>query len=86
MSTASVVTPAFVYQVLKMVGLVELRWPIEWFASRTPNHKIVGSSPPKSVASSKTVPRGLRRGDDNGASVHSAVKEYLAIDRDGNCP
>ncbi len=24
-------------------------------------------------------------GDDNGASVHSAVNEYLAIDRDGNC-
>ena len=24
-------------------------------------------------------------GDDNGASVHSAVNEYLAIERDGNC-
>ncbi len=24
-------------------------------------------------------------GGDNGASVHSAVNEYLAIDRDGNC-
>ncbi len=24
-------------------------------------------------------------GDDNGASVHSAINEYLAIDRDGNC-
>ena len=23
--------------------------------------------------------------DDNGASVHSAANEYLAIDRDGNC-
>ncbi len=24
-------------------------------------------------------------GGDNGASVHSAVNEYLAIDRNGNC-
>ncbi len=24
-------------------------------------------------------------GGDNGASVHSAVNEYLAIDREGNC-
>ena len=24
-------------------------------------------------------------GGDNGASVNSAVNEYLAIDRDGNC-
>ncbi len=24
-------------------------------------------------------------GDDNGASAHSAVNEYLTIDRDGNC-
>ncbi len=24
-------------------------------------------------------------GDDNDASVYSAVNEYLAIDRDGNC-
>ncbi len=24
-------------------------------------------------------------GGDNGASVHSAVNEYLAVDRDGNC-
>ncbi len=34
----------------------------EWLARRTPNHKIVGSSPAKNhaVGSSKTVPRGLR--------------------------
>ncbi len=40
--------------------------------------------PPKPVGSSKTVPHGLRV-DDNGASVHSVVNEYLARDRDGNC-
>ncbi len=55
----------------------------EWLAL-TPNHKIVGSSPAKSSRLIKNRP-AWATGDDNGASVHSAANEYLAIDRDGNC-
>ncbi len=53
----------------------------EWLAGRTPNHKIVGSSPAKASRLIKNHPAWA----DNGASVHSALNEYLAIDRDGNC-
>ncbi len=56
----------------------------EWLARRTPNHKIVGSSPAKASQLIKNRP-AWATGGDNGASVHSAVNEYLAIDRDGNC-
>ncbi len=56
----------------------------EWLARRTPNHKIVGSSPAEATWLIKNRP-AWATGDDNGASVHSAVNEYLAIDRDGNC-
>ena len=56
----------------------------EWLARRTPNHKIVGSSPAKSQAAHQNGPMWAA-GGDNGASVHSAVNEYLAINRDGNC-
>ena len=55
----------------------------EWLARRAPNHKIVGSNPAK-VSRLKNRP-AWATGDDNGASVHSAVYEYLAIDGDGNC-
>ena len=55
----------------------------EWLARRTPNHKIVGWSPAKSSRLIKNRP-AWATGDNNGASVHSAVNEYLAIDRDGN--
>ncbi len=41
------------------------------------------SRPNQLIGSSKTIPRGPR--GDNGASVHSAVNEYLAIDRNSNC-
>ncbi len=57
----------------------------EWLARRTPNHKIVGSSPAKSQSAHQNCPVWAA-GGDNGVSVHSAVNEYLAlIDRDGNC-
>ncbi len=50
----------------------------------TTNHKFVGSSPAKTGWLIKNRP-AWATGDDNGASVHSAVNEYLAIDRDGTC-
>ncbi len=53
-------------------------------AGLTVSHKIVGSSPAKTSWLNKKRP-AWATGDDNGASVHSAVNEYLAIDRDGNC-
>ena len=53
-------------------------------ARRTPNHKIVGSSPAKASRLIKNRPTWAM-GDDNGASVNSPVYEHLAIDRDGNC-
>ncbi len=56
----------------------------EWLARRTPNHKIVGSSPAKSQSAHQSRP-AWATGGDNSASVHSAINEYLAIDRDGNC-
>ena len=56
----------------------------EWLARRTPNHKIMGLSPAKATWLIKNHP-AWAAGDDNGAMVHSAVNEYLAIDRDGNC-
>ena len=56
----------------------------EWLARRTAIHKIVGSSPAKASRLIKNCP-AWATGGDNGASVHSAVNEYLAIDRDGNC-
>ncbi len=56
----------------------------EWLACRTPNHKIVSSSPAKASWLIKNHP-AWATGGDNGASVHSAVNEYLAIDKDGNC-
>ncbi len=55
----------------------------EWLARRTPNHKIVGLSPAEATLLNKNRPTWAT-GDNNGASVHSAVNEYLAIDRDGN--
>ncbi len=56
----------------------------EWLSRRTPNHKIVGSSPAKTSWLIKNR-LAWATGGDNGASVHLAVNEYLAIDRDGNC-
>ncbi len=56
----------------------------EWLARRTPNHKIVGSSLAKRQSAHQNRPVWAT-GGDNGASVHSPVNEYLAIDRDGNC-
>ena len=56
----------------------------EWLARQTPNHKIVGSSPAETTWLIKNHPTWAM-GDDNGASVHLAVNEYLVIDRDGNC-
>ena len=60
-------------------GYIRLRLP-NGFAHWTHNHKIMGSSP----VTIKKHP-AWAMGDDNGASVHSAVTEYLAMDRDGNC-
>ncbi len=56
---------------------------VEWLGCRTPNHKIVDSSPIKTSWLIKNH-RVWATSDDNGASVHTAVNEYLAIDRDGN--
>ncbi len=56
----------------------------EWLARRTPNHKIVGFESRRSHLADQNHPM-CAAGGDNGASVHSAVNEYLAIDRDGNC-
>ncbi len=56
----------------------------EWLVRWTPNHNIVGSSPAKASRLIKNHP-AWATGGDNGASVHSAVNEYLAIDRDRNC-
>ncbi len=56
----------------------------EWLERRTPDHTIVGSSPAKTSWLIKNCP-AWATGDDHGASFHSAVIEYLAIDRDGNC-
>ncbi len=54
----------------------------EWLARRTPNHKIVGSRQrPCSKQAHQNCP-AWATGGDNGASVHSAVNEYLGIDRD----
>ncbi len=50
----------------------------EWLARWTPNHKIVGSSPAKSQSAHQNRPLWAM-GGDNGASVHSAINEYLAI-------
>ncbi len=55
----------------------------EWLARRTPNHKIMGSSATQTSWLIKNRPAWAKR-DDNGASFHSAVNEYLAIDRNGN--
>ncbi len=48
----------------------------EWLARRTPNHKIVGSSHATSQSAHENRPVWAA-GGDNGASVHSAVNEYL---------
>ncbi len=56
----------------------------EWLARWTPNHKIVGSSSAKSQSAHQNR-LVWATGGDNGASVHPAVNEYLATDRDGNC-
>ncbi len=71
---------------LGLLYVVCMKWVAmaEWLARRTPNHKIVGSSPAKSQSAHLNRPVWAA-GGDNGASVHSAVSEYLAIDRDGNC-
>ncbi len=53
-------------------------------AHQTPNHKIVCSSLAETTWLIKNHPAWVT-GDDNGASVHLAINEYLAIDRDGNC-
>ncbi len=54
----------------------------EWLSS----HKIVGLSPAEATWLIKNRPTWAT-GDDNGASFHSAVNEYLGngIDRDGSC-
>ncbi len=52
--------------------------------SMSDNHKIVGLSPVGASWLIKNHP-AWATGDNNGALVHSAVNEYLAIDRDGNC-
>ncbi len=52
----------------------------EWLARRTPNRKIVGSSPARATWLIKNCPAWA-----TGALVHSAINECLAIDRDGNC-
>ncbi len=52
----------------------------KWLARRTPNHKIVGSSAAEAIWLIKNHPTWAT-GDDNGASVHSAVNEYLAIQK-----
>ena len=46
----------------------------EWLMRRTPNHKIMASSPAKASRLIKNHP-AWATGDDNGASVHSAVNE-----------
>ncbi len=56
----------------------------EWLAHWTPNHQIVGSSPAEATWLIKNH-SAWAMGDDNGAAVHSAVNEYLAIDRDDSC-
>ncbi len=53
----------------------------EWLARCSPNHKIVSSSPAEATCFIKN----MSYGGDNGASVQSAMKEYMAIDKDGNC-
>ncbi len=55
-----------------------------WLVHQIPNHKIMDSSPAKTSWLIKKCP-ARAMGGDNGASVHSAINEYLAIDRDGNC-
>ena len=55
----------------------------EWLAHRTPNNTTMGSSPTKTSWLIKKHPVWAT-GDDNGASVHSAINENLAIDRTGN--
>ncbi len=56
----------------------------KWLERRIPNHKIVDSSLAEATRLIKNHP-AWTTGDNNGASVHSAVNQYLAIDRDGNC-
>ena len=56
----------------------------KWLVNRTPNYKIVGLSPTEATWLIKNRPAWVM-GDDNGASVHSALNEYLTIDRDDNC-
>ena len=56
----------------------------EWLARQTPNHKILGLNPTEDTLLNKSHP-AWATGDDNGASVRSAINEYLVIDRDGNC-
>ncbi len=56
----------------------------KWLACQTPNHKIMGLSPTKTSWLTKIHPVWAT-GDDKGVSVHLAVNENLAIDRDGNC-
>ena len=48
------------------------------------NHKVVGLILHKPNWLIRNYP-AWAMGDDNGASVHSAINEYLVIDRDGNC-
>ncbi len=56
----------------------------EWLAHCTRIHKIVASNPAVATWLIKNHPVWVT-GDDNGASVHSALNEYLMIDRDANC-
>ncbi len=57
----------------------------EWLEGRIHIHKIMGSSPAQTSWLIKKRPTQATS-DDNGASgVHSAINEYLAIDRDGSC-
>ncbi len=55
----------------------------EWLAHLTPNHMKVGSSRTEATWLTKNSPAWAT--GDNGVSVHSALNEYLAIDRHGNC-
>ncbi len=57
----------------------------ERLAYGTPTTRSWVRVPRKPVGLIKKKSPAWAVGDDKGASVHSAVNEYLAIDRDGNC-
>ncbi len=51
----------------------------EWFAHWTPNQKIMGLNPAKASCLFKNCPIWATC-EDNGASVHSVINEYLATE------